>query len=557
MRSQRVMNLATGVILQAGKYTVEEVLGQGAIGITYRATHQYWGKSVVLKTLNSRLWDHPDFGRFQRQWIAEAHRLAQCQHPNLVRMLDFFEEDGLCFWVMEYVPGQTLAELVNSGQPLSLEKALHYIRQIAEALTLVHRHGLLHRDIKPANIRVRADSDITMLTDFGIARDFTPGIRQTHANLISAGYVSREHYFPHEILTPACDVYALAATLYDLLVGQPPTPASLRMSPNTPIDLRSPGLELRRCQPDLPEEIYQSILSGLALEAHSRPQTVEDWLSLWGEYRYLNRHLPSVTPQTPVESVAMAGYRRWVPVLFLLTSMISGCLGFDFARKYAATPMAQNFFPSASRTTTVDFKTISNTDFLRQLAPSEPLFQELESPASSSSSLKLNKLPKDQQEFETDPAEGVEEEITRDIQPDIDVSSDQEFPFNQNLQPAPNDFEYPQVPELRPYDDPLPSVEVDPYYPESPYPYSSVDTYPELETPYPSDDGVPGIPSSTDYPIEAEPNIPVPPLPSLESNSPSLPSSNYTEPNVTNPPFDPQPSGNYDSTFPSENRYDS
>uniref|UniRef100_A0ACD5H1V3 Protein kinase domain-containing protein n=1 Tax=Desertifilum tharense IPPAS B-1220 TaxID=1781255 RepID=A0ACD5H1V3_9CYAN len=82
----------------------------------------------ILINFNSNLW-------------YEAQRLAKCAHPNIVKVLDFFEESGLSFIVMEYIPGQTLAELIKSGQPLPEVKAVHYLRQVAEALSVVHQNG--------------------------------------------------------------------------------------------------------------------------------------------------------------------------------------------------------------------------------------------------------------------------------------------------------------------------------------------------------------------------------------------------------------------------------
>mgnify|MGYP000514459105 CR=1 FL=1 len=266
------MNITTGKALQNGKYVLDAAIGQGGFGITYKATHTYLGQTVVIKTLHDNLRRHEDFDRFQEQFIAEAQRLAKCQHPNIVRVLDFFEEGGQSFIVMDYIPGPTLAESIKQGQPLAEAQAIHYIRQIGSALSVVHHNGLLHRDVKPQNIIRREGTESVILIDFGIAREFTLGVTQTHTGILSAGYAPIEQYLPRGRRSPATDIYALAATLYYLLTGQPPVPAALRD--------RVPLPNPRQMRPNLSPAVEQAILRGLDMEADRRPQTVGAWLNL-------------------------------------------------------------------------------------------------------------------------------------------------------------------------------------------------------------------------------------------------------------------------------------
>ncbi|MBW4487159.1 MAG: protein kinase [Trichocoleus desertorum ATA4-8-CV12] len=266
------MNLAAGTVLQNGKYVVEAILGQGGFGITYRAHHSYFDQPVVIKVLHENLRRHADFAQFQQQFIAEARRVARCQHPNIVRVFDFFEEGGLSFIVMDYIPGDTLADIVQSEGALPEAKAIHYIRQIGAALNVVHQAGLLHRDVKPHNIIRREHTDFVILIDFGIAREFTPGVTQTHTGMLSAGYAPIEQYLPQGKRTPAIDIYALAATLYSLVTGQAPIAAPLRD--------RIPLIDMRQFQPQMSATVEQAILRGMEMEAEARPQTVAEWLAL-------------------------------------------------------------------------------------------------------------------------------------------------------------------------------------------------------------------------------------------------------------------------------------
>ncbi|MBD1871414.1 protein kinase [Cyanobacteria bacterium FACHB-471] len=259
--------------LQNGKYTLDQELGRGGFGITYRATNHALAQVVVIKTINESLRQDPNFAYFYRQFQDEARRLAVCSHPNIVRVTDFFIEEGLPNIVMDYIPGQTLDTLVMPDKPLPEETAIHYIRQVGEALKVVHQSGLLHRDIKPQNIILRQGTDQVVLIDFGIAREFTPGITQTHTSLISAGYAPIEQYISQERRSPATDVYGLAATLYTLLTARIPVAAALRDR----VDLPAP----RVVRPELSAAVSQAVMRGMAVEPQHRPANVDRWLALF------------------------------------------------------------------------------------------------------------------------------------------------------------------------------------------------------------------------------------------------------------------------------------
>ncbi|MGF1937323.1 MAG: serine/threonine protein kinase [Nostoc sp. ChiQUE02] len=265
--------MLAGTILQDGKYTLIQEIGRGGFGITFKATHHYLGQEVVMKTINERLRQHPDFAKFERQFQDEARRLATCIHPNIVRVSDFFVEAGLPYMVMEYIPGETLGDaFVLPGITLPEATAIHYIRQIGAALQVVHNNGLLHRDVKPDNIILRLGTQEVVLIDFGIAREFNGGVRQTHTGLVSEGYSPIEQYMTQAPRTPATDVYGLAATLYALLTAQVPMPALLRDREQMP----SP----RELQPHLSAAVNQAVMRGMAVESRFRPATVAEWLQL-------------------------------------------------------------------------------------------------------------------------------------------------------------------------------------------------------------------------------------------------------------------------------------
>jgi len=266
------MDALIGKTLQGGKYTLEQELGRGGFGITFRANHRYLGQPVVIKTLNESLRQQPNFAEFDRKFQDEARRLASCVHPNIVRVSDFFVEDGQPYMVMDYIAGQNLGDVVGSNNPLPENLAILYITQIGAALKVVHQKGLLHRDVKPQNIILRQGTQEVVLIDFGIAREFTPGATQSHTNMVSDGYAPPEQYFAQGKYTPATDVYGLAATLYTLLTAQVPVAAILRTSQPMP----SP----RDLQPQLSATVSSAVMRGMTVEAQNRPASVDEWLSL-------------------------------------------------------------------------------------------------------------------------------------------------------------------------------------------------------------------------------------------------------------------------------------
>lgn len=261
-----------GKCLQNGKYTIQEELGRGGFGITYRAIHHSLNQRVVIKTLR---WPETNSGKTQqlRQFQAEARRLAQCQHPNIVNVTDFFVEGERPYLVMDFIPGQPLSELIFPHRPLSEQLALQYIHQIGSALQTVHRQGLLHRDVKPQNIMINDGTAI--LIDFGIARELASGQTQTHTNLVSEGYAPLEQYLPKARRSAASDVYGLAATLYSAVTGEVPVASVLRS--------HHPLAPPRQLNPHVSPAVEQAILQGMALKLAERPQSIATWLQLMNQ----------------------------------------------------------------------------------------------------------------------------------------------------------------------------------------------------------------------------------------------------------------------------------
>nr|WP_254445229.1 MULTISPECIES: serine/threonine-protein kinase [unclassified Anabaena] len=262
----------SGQQLQNGKYTIEKELGEGGFGITYLARDNN-GNFVVIKTLNDAIQRRADFAKFQQDFINEAIKLAKCTHPHIVQIYEVINENDLWCMVMEYIDGEDLGTLVENHGVLSEDIALKYIQQIGEALTVVHNNGLLHRDVKPQNIMIRSGKSAAVLIDFGIAREFSHNLIQTHTQMLADGFAPIEQYDKRAKRGAFTDVYALAATLYSLLTGELPT-----ISP-----MRAIGTELEEAKEinsKISDRVNHAIIKGMEIKPENRPQSIIEWLSI-------------------------------------------------------------------------------------------------------------------------------------------------------------------------------------------------------------------------------------------------------------------------------------
>lgn len=268
----------TGQRLKDGKYIVEELLGFGGFGVTYRAREQSSGQFVAIKTLNALQQNKPNFAEIQEKFVNEAMCLASCRHPHIVKVYpQLFQQDGLWCMVMEYIEGQDLASYLDDRGVLSEEEALRLIRQLGDALSYVHNQGFLHRDVKPANIILRRGSLDAVLIDFGLAREFVPGRVQSLTNHKTEGFAPIEQYERRGDFGAYTDVYALAATLYNVITDKSPPPANFRKEFNIPL------VPPKQYNPRISDRVNDAILQGMALEPKERPQSVEEWLALFTE----------------------------------------------------------------------------------------------------------------------------------------------------------------------------------------------------------------------------------------------------------------------------------
>jgi formylglycine-generating enzyme required for sulfatase activity/tRNA A-37 threonylcarbamoyl transferase component Bud32 len=261
--------------LKKRPFVVDCVLGEGGFGITYKVHHQFLDQDFVIKTPNARLINDPDYQKYLNRFIKEGQIVAKiCHdpHPHIVRVTDLFEEAGIHCLVMDYVPGESLWKYVQNQGALSEAQAVRYIRQIGDALRVVHQAGLVHRDVTPLNIMVRSPEK-AVLIDFGIAKGLIPTTSTTTDKAGNRGFAPYEQMVRGSRKITV-DVYTLAASLYYAVTGQRPMDSFSRKLDDAEL------IPPQQLISGLSDATNQAILSGMALEAKNRPQSIEAWLAL-------------------------------------------------------------------------------------------------------------------------------------------------------------------------------------------------------------------------------------------------------------------------------------
>jgi serine/threonine protein kinase len=279
------LSLPLGTKLFGGKYSVGKVLGQGGFGITYMGADTVLSRPVAIKelfpegcqrngtTVQPTRIPPSDFSSMKQKFLDEARLLASLNHPGIVKVYDFFEENNTAYMVMEYLRGKSLAKLVEErGGALSEQEAVGYILKVCEALDVVHKAGYLHRDIKPENIIVCGDGRV-VLVDFGAARSFMAGRTGRMTVILTPGFAPLEQYAEQAKRGAYTDIYALGATLYYLLTGQVPVSAADRLSG---VELRG----VREINGRVSRQVEEAVMKAMAMKVEERPQSVEEFVKL-------------------------------------------------------------------------------------------------------------------------------------------------------------------------------------------------------------------------------------------------------------------------------------
>ena len=284
--------LPEGAMLMGGKYRIVRKLGQGGFGITYLAEHVELEKRVAIKEFFFGQYCERDADtshvtvptagnrelveKFRRKFVKEAKLIAsKLSHQSIVRVSDVFSENGTSYYVMDYIDGRSLSEIVAERGRMGETEAIGIIDSVGKALEFIHSQKINHLDIKPGNIMVERNSGNVVLIDFGVAKQYdaeTGEATTTTPVAHSRGYAPPEQYKPGGVgsFTPESDIYALGATLYKMVTGTTPPDA---------MDVVTQG-----GIPPLPSNISapvrRAITAAMQTAKKDRPHTVAEFLGI-------------------------------------------------------------------------------------------------------------------------------------------------------------------------------------------------------------------------------------------------------------------------------------
>lgn len=252
-----------------GAYEVLSRLGSGGMATVYKAYHARLQREVAMKVMHPNYQADADFlNRFER----EAQIVARLEHPNIVPIYDFAEQDGQPYLVMKYITGQTLRDVLATGAP-TLQEIVKICRAVANALDYAHKQGVLHRDIKPSNVMLD-EQGTPYLTDFGLARIVQSGESSMSAGMIvgTPNYLAPEQASAAHPISVQSDVYSLGVMLYEMVVGRVPFSgtsayATIHMHVNEPVPLPS------ELNPEIPTQVEMVLLRALEKDPAKRYPT--------------------------------------------------------------------------------------------------------------------------------------------------------------------------------------------------------------------------------------------------------------------------------------------
>ncbi|HMK31345.1 MAG TPA: protein kinase [Terriglobales bacterium] len=254
-----------------GKYEILGVLGEGGMGVVYKAVDPQIGRLVAIKKMMVRFSSDPQLlQRFQR----EARAAGTLQHSNIIVIYDLGEDGDNPYIVMEYASGESLEKVINDRKPLSTAHKLDIIMQVCDALHYAHQHGIVHRDIKPGNVILQENGRVK-LVDFGIAHTLDKSLTQTGQIIGTLNYVSPEQLNGSPVDGRA-DIFATGIVLYQLLTYELPFDAPETVTIINKI-LREPAPSLRTRLADYLPELDQILDKALAKDFAQRYQSAQDF----------------------------------------------------------------------------------------------------------------------------------------------------------------------------------------------------------------------------------------------------------------------------------------
>jgi eukaryotic-like serine/threonine-protein kinase len=257
---------------EISQYRLIEKLGEGGMGVVYKAVDTMLDRVVAIKLLSSQLAGNNEL---LERFKAEARMQATLSHPNIATLYAFLVWEGRAVMVMELIEGETLHQLTARRGQLPAEEAIPLFKQALAGVGAAHRRGIVHRDIKPANIMVNKESLVKVM-DFGIAKVLgATGMTRTNMYMGTASYMAPEQVLNRPV-DARTDIYALGVTLYEILSGQVPFRADSDYEVLSAHVQLKPVLPTEHC-PNIPQQCVDAIMKALAKEPENRFATTDEF----------------------------------------------------------------------------------------------------------------------------------------------------------------------------------------------------------------------------------------------------------------------------------------
>lgn len=264
-----------GVGDAVGRYRIDARLGEGAVGVVYRARTDPGGEVVALKLLKERLGADETF---RARFVHEARAARHVAHDHLVPVLDAGEADGTSYLVAAYVSGGSLEDRLRGEGSLPLDEALRIAAEIATGLDALHRSGLVHRDVKPSNLMLYENGSAA-ITDFGLAKGPAYTVLTKPGQVMGTLDYLAPELIRGEAATPATDIYAFGCVVYECITGTPPFGGKSLFEIGS-AHLNTPPPDPAETRPEVSPSLSWAVLKALDKDPAQRPPTATTYASL-------------------------------------------------------------------------------------------------------------------------------------------------------------------------------------------------------------------------------------------------------------------------------------
>jgi len=317
-----------------GRYAIERELGEGGMATVYLADDLKHQRKVALKVLKSELAAVVGAERF----LAEIKTTAHLQHPNILPLFDSGEADGLVYYVMPYVEGESLRERLAREHQLPVDQAVKIAMDLAEALQAAHEQGVIHRDIKPGNVLISRGKPL--ISDFGIALALSAAgagerLTETGLSLGTPYYMSPEQATGDQHVGPPSDTYALGAVLYEMLVGEPPYPGTTAQAVLGKIIAGKP-VSATEHRASIPANVDAAVRKALEKLPADRFNSAQDFARALGDEHFRYGELA-----TAGASAALGPWKQLTMAVTALATVLAITLGWSLLRSEPPAPLAR------------------------------------------------------------------------------------------------------------------------------------------------------------------------------------------------------------------------